>query len=279
MDVIKDIENYIMLLKSNFKLFISLHPSINKETLISSGQLMRFNFHENSYCAFIKQNSKANSHCVECQKKVFNACSKGIFNGVCFTGVSERVYPFGNGDEITGFISVSGYKTENADSYFEKLSKQYAFSKNELACIYETLKPIKPNDNYLDTLIKPLCHMIELAYKKESFNNRELPFGEQVARYIKQNRNADITSQSICKQFNCSRSFMSTEFNKFKGKGIREYINELRINDAKALLSTTNLTVTEIAFTIGFNSSNYFSKLFTEAVGFSPLGYRKASRK
>ena len=72
---------------------------------------------------------------------------------------------------------------------------------------------------------------------------------------------------------------MSLLFNREMGKSIREYINELRIRDAKVLLKTTNLTVTDIAFTVGFNSSNYFAELFKKKEGLSPLQYKKASRQ
>ena len=71
---------------------------------------------------------------------------------------------------------------------------------------------------------------------------------------------------------------MSTQFNKATAKSLREYINELRISDAKRLLKESSLSVTEIAFLIGFDSSNYFSEIFKKQVGISPLKYRKASR-
>ena len=57
--------------------------------------------------------------------------------------------------------------------------------------------------------------------------------------------------------------------------GIREYITVLRIEDAKELLTRSNLTVSEIAYAVGFSDSNYFSSQFKQAVGVSPLCYKK----
>lgn len=275
MDILNHIRDYIIFLKQTCKLYISIHPAPEKETLISSGDLMRFNFHENSYCSYIKQSAKIKKHCADCQKKVFAKCGTHPFNGVCFAGVQERIYPITSGKSVTGFISVSGYTTDNASSYFQRLSEKYGFSISELTAAYNTLAEKFPEEEYLDTLLYPLCHMLELAYKNEVSPEKELSFAEKLLRYIQQYHNQNITSQNICKHFACCRTYMSTEFNRYTGKTIRQYINELRISDAKNLLENTNMTVTEIAFTVGFSSSAYFSELFKTSEGSSPLQYRK----
>ena len=48
-----------------------------------------------------------------------------------------------------------------------------------------------------------------------------------------------------------------------------------RINRACMLLRQTDKPVTEIAFDVGFNDSNYFTRQFRKATGFSPREYRK----
>ena len=279
MDIIVNIAEYINFLKERCHLYVSLHPILLEQPLLSSGRLMRYNFHENFYCALIKQNTAANKRCLQCQKQVVSACTGGVFNGTCFAGVRERVYPISNGETITGFISVSGYQTQSPHTYFIRLADKYGFSSSELQSAYETLKAEMPSDEELDTLLLPLCYMIELAYRKSDIPESALSLFQQIVAFIKQNRNQNITSKDICQHFSCSRSYMSTLFNRKMGKSIREYINELRIRDAKVLLKTTNLTVTDIAFTVGFNSSNYFAELFRKKEGLSPLQYKKASRQ
>ena len=55
-----------------------------------------------------------------------------------------------------------------------------------------------------------------------------------------------------------------------------EYLMDYRIQSAKKLLETTDLTVTEIALRCGFNSSSYFTKQFHRLCGKTPALYRKA---
>ena len=64
-------------------------------------------------------------------------------------------------------------------------------------------------------------------------------------------------------------------FKSSSGMTIRAYANLLKLEDAKKLLSETDLSITEIALDTGFNDVSYFIKLFKKQFGISPLKYRK----
>lgn len=57
------------------------------------------------------------------------------------------------------------------------------------------------------------------------------------------------------------------------------YITKYRISTAVSLLQNTSLSITEIALSVGFNSSSYFSKIFREHIGVTPFHYRKSNQK
>ena len=142
--------------------------------------------------------------------------------------------------------------------------------------MYVQLETHFPRKEDIDVLILPLCQMLELALiKTQNENPKNISFPEKVMRYIIQYHAQNITSDDICNYFSCSRSYMSTEFNKYYGKSIRQCLTELRIEDAKTLLENTKLSVTEISYSVGFADSNYFSNIFKKSVGLSPLAYRK----
>ena len=54
------------------------------------------------------------------------------------------------------------------------------------------------------------------------------------------------------------------------------YLIRYRIQKAKHLLAAGDKTITEIALEVGFSDNNYFSRVFREEVGVSPLAYRLA---
>lgn len=279
MKTLNSIRNYILFLKNEHGLSVSLHPA-GFDPILNSSQLRMFNIHTSPYCTYVKTSKDAQKHCVFMQKKVFERCKTGSFCGTCYAGVQETVYPIINGKECVAFVSVSGYKTDKPESYLQKLVEEYGFDITGLKRNYELLKGDKPSGAYIDTLIQPLLNMLELAYlKMGNTKENETVFAQKVANYIREVRNQNITSWEICREFSCSRSYMSTEFNKHFGKTIPEYITELRMEDAKALLCNSSLNITEIAYCVGFSDANYFSSLFKKLNHITPSAYRKASRK
>ena len=80
-------------------------------------------------------------------------------------------------------------------------------------------------------------------------------------------------------QMNLSVSHFAHIFKKHIGISPIQYRNILRINNAKTLLLTTNLSIEDIAFQLGYTSVSIFSKRFKEATNLSPLNYRKSRRQ
>jgi AraC-like DNA-binding protein len=71
-----------------------------------------------------------------------------------------------------------------------------------------------------------------------------------------------------------SRFHFARAFRSAYGETPRTYLTRRRVERAKMLLRTANLTVTEICFLVGFASLGSFSSRFRELVGQSPTGYR-----
>ncbi len=279
MSLIEQIKSYILFLKKDMGLQITLHPS-GVEGVIMPTELSVFNIHDNSYCIFAKSCNELYDHCIECQKKVRQRVKQGSFIGTCHAGVKELIYPITDGTERGGFISVSGYKSENAPSYLKRLSQKYALPYRQLQEVYDSLQDEMPPKDRVDTLISPLIRMLELAYlQKESLPTPTLSFADEVAIYINRHHCRDITSEDICRRFNCSRSYMSGCFNRDMGMSVREYITRLRIEDAKQLLIHSKISITEIALTVGYTDSNYFTNLFKNKVGVTPGEYRKKAKR
>ena len=254
---------------------VTLHP-YGKESLITSSELISFNIHESPYCIYVKSHPAAQKHCIERQCKVFDRCKDGSFCGRCYAGVTEYVYPISNGRELVGFISVSGYRSEGADSFISRCAKRYSIDKAALTRLYSSLSDSLPKKEEIDTLLTPLCNMLELAYiKSEDSAAADESQVSRITAYIKRNHNQNITLDDLCRHFSCSHSHLSHVFKKSIGKSFREYLTELRIEDAKALLLHSRLSVTEIALSVGFSDSNYFSNVFKKSVGISPLSFRK----
>lgn len=82
------------------------------------------------------------------------------------------------------------------------------------------------------------------------------------------------TVQYVADSLNVSPKYLSGLLKTLTGKGTRQHIHEKLIDKAKEKLSTTNLSISEIAYELGFEHSQSFSKLFKTKTDLSPLEFR-----
>lgn len=82
------------------------------------------------------------------------------------------------------------------------------------------------------------------------------------------------TVQFLAERLNLSPSYLSDMLRSLTGQNAQQHIHEKLIEKAKELLSTTGLTISEIAYQLGFEHSQSFSKLFKKKTKLSPLEFR-----
>lgn len=97
----------------------------------------------------------------------------------------------------------------------------------------------------------------------------------KVKEYIAENLNENITIKDLAKLVNMSSSHFSRVFKQQTGFSPYDYILISRLNRAKYLLQTTNMTIASVAYEVGFNSESNFIYFFTENEGISPGKFRK----
>ena len=98
-------------------------------------------------------------------------------------------------------------------------------------------------------------------------------------QYMTANSAENLTLESMARRAMLSESHFSRLFKSTTSIGFKEYLNMLRVREAQRLLLNTSASVCEIAFSCGFNDSNYFSNSFKKITGITPLEYRKLKRK
>ena len=100
---------------------------------------------------------------------------------------------------------------------------------------------------------------------------------DDIVDYIRNNITKELTLSSISEYVSMSPTYLHRIFREATGMTIREYIEEQRITDAIRLLTTTNMTLTEIALESGFSSQSYFSFVFKRKMKMTPRQYVKKS--
>lgn len=93
-------------------------------------------------------------------------------------------------------------------------------------------------------------------------------------RYMHEQISLELNQSELAYQVGMSRSYFSQCFKRFFGVSFGDVLRTLRLNAAKQLLITTQLTISEIANRVGFVDHKYFSRAFKAQLGVYPTEYR-----
>ena len=283
--LLNDVSAYIDFLTNQHKLHVSIHQ-LDKLVNSFMDNLMPWNVHAIPYCQCVKRNMEARDECVNRQIKLFESIGEKPFFGTCWAGMGEYVFPipnlYGTG---RGFVSVSGYKGDSAKAKAQmiKISQKYDIPYAELQQTYSGLMTEYPPIDELSVLIQPLVHMIALLLNYLHDTTTQFPekhsssgrLFTSICHMLKNDYSTHYSVEDLARMFNCSASHISHIFLKHGGCSYHTYVNNIRINAAKLLLTSTNMNIQQISDHLGYTNSNYFSTVFKRTVGMSPREHRR----
>lgn len=99
----------------------------------------------------------------------------------------------------------------------------------------------------------------------------------EIIGYINNCYFEDITLETISEKYYLSTFYFSRTFKEITGFNFVEYLNNVRIKEAKKLLLNTNMTISDISDAVGFKSNTHFGRVFKNIEGTSPSSYKKKS--
>ena len=108
-------------------------------------------------------------------------------------------------------------------------------------------------------------------YKKESLYSKPILM---CLNYIDSHFNEKITLDVVAEAVGMNPCYLATLFKKETGKTFGNYLMDIRINTAQALLTKTDYTYSQIAYSLAFCSQSHFTKTFRERTGYTPKEYR-----
>ena len=115
-------------------------------------------------------------------------------------------------------------------------------------------------------------------YATESITAAAAGFMGKAIQYINENIASELDIDNICRAINVSKYYFCRKFKLHTGLTVMGYILNTRIVLAQGDLEKTDASITEISEKYGFSSASYFCRVFKEAIGCTPLQYRKRFR-
>jgi AraC-like DNA-binding protein len=88
----------------------------------------------------------------------------------------------------------------------------------------------------------------------------------------------DLSLDTIARLVSYEKSHICKEFKKHLGRSLMGYLFEYRVQQAQRLLMTSEKSITEIAYLVGFKTPAHFSRIFTQMTGLAPLQWKKQNK-
>ena len=148
---------------------------------------------------------------------------------------------------------------------YMKKRKEYPFGADQMLKI--------SLETFLVMLVREFLNTGDEA---ESDNHSTMRSIENVHKYISEHYSEKINLNTLCFIFGTNKTSLCRDFKIVYGQTVLEYVQTLRIKAAKKMLRNDEMTVTQMAELLGFDSVHYFSRLFKKYTGVSPTDYLRS---
>lgn len=166
---------------------------------------------------------------------------------------------------------------------------EYARQAVQLQAFDYVLKPVPKSD--LNKLLDRLDEHLQMKYPDDLHTNSELVKEEsssytgdgtvlvhKVTEYIDDHyQDPELSIGRVASMFHINPTYLSKRMKQEIGQSFLDYVTELRIAKAKEILDdiNSNIKIGDLAIKVGYKSQYYFSRVFKNRVGSSPLEYKK----
>lgn len=128
--------------------------------------------------------------------------------------------------------------------------------------------------SYLGGILEKLSILIQARSKIEGMRKE---IADSID-YLKRNYHRELSLGALASRFHMNSNYFSNVFKKETGDTFVGYLQNIRIDQAKALLRQTDVKVFDIAAQVGIHNYHYFCKAFKKITGMTPIQYRLMTR-
>jgi AraC-like DNA-binding protein/ligand-binding sensor protein len=239
----------------------------------------------NAFCAMMAAKSASCAACLRMQERLSEAAVNGPAMAKCHFGLTEVAVPVKLGESVLGTLVTGQVFTQKPGAAeFERAMKA-------LRRMGIKLDRAEARKAFLATRVVPrsqlqsIMRLLEICADHLStkagqlavrIENVEPMAVIRAKEFIRQNFQEDISLADVARAVCTSRFTICKLFRRHAGVTFTEFVSQFRVERAKELLANPNLRISEIAFTVGFQSITHFNRSFRALAGQAPTAYRES---
>lgn len=131
--------------------------------------------------------------------------------------------------------------------------------------------------NMIEQTIEVACPKDEKSEDDRNYD-AQVQIIEDVKNFLTENIDKRYTIEELSSMFHINRTTLKTTFKTIYGSPVSAYMKEFRVKRAMELLINTDMTVSEIAISVGYETPSKFTAAFKDISGVLPKDYRKNNR-
>lgn len=218
-----------------------------------------------------------------------NNISFPIRRGMLFltTPADYHTYSLGSGEsfEMYNVQFRSDHLDENVSSYLYSCTEPIALflegaqfnelfdTLDKLTDVFSEKKPMY--EIVTRNMIENICVQLVNCINTRQPDMSRYSVIRNTVIFVKNNYRERITLRDAAAYAGLSEAYFSHIFSSVMGMGFANYVRNIRLDAAANLLKSTELTAKEICYSTGFGNRNYFTEVFGERFGMSPIEYRE----
>jgi len=252
--------------------------------------------HSVGYCDLVKTSPRGMRYCLKCKSLSIRKALKlrRLFIGQCYMGLTEIIKPVLFHDKPICIIYINNFflqeKREQMLGRIAKNSSNTGVKRDKLINMLEASQLISGAtlDEYAELaeilsniILNSLSDTTRLKNKSLSaspvYTSSSHWVIEAMENYVNSYYNREIKLSQLANLYFLNPQYLCRLFKNKTGTNFSSYVNKVRIDHARRLLSATGDDITDISMQVGFNNVTYFNRLFKKLVGATPGEYRRVN--
>ncbi len=240
------------------------------------------------FCRSVRKCRKVDELCFHCDEDAIHIVetTKKPYIYTCHFGFKEALIPVFINGNVVAMCFIGQLKNSIGFPDFSRICDKIVqldpdfFEMNnreELEAEFNSMRIMS------DDSIQALCSLIEriLPYcvDRGMISISKSTLHTELVYYVQKNIDKHIKLSDVTEALNISQAHLCRLVKQEFGMSFTEYVNDIKIKKAQTLLAETDYSVAEIAQGLGFEDSNYFSRLFKKLTGENARSYRKKGQK
>ena len=213
------------------------------------------------YCRAVQQETGGRERCIAFDQSLYKKVKASLQteSGLCPFGLMNIIKPVFYNDLLMGYLFFGQMRTQSEMQQENKLFDQLPLFTRQQVESVARLAAITVKHILTENMLRP----------------DENDLMQQAVCYIHSNLDQDLSIKTLASQVNISKSALYSKFHARFHCTVGEYLNQKRLEQSIPLLINTSLSIEEVSQRVGFSGASYYTKLFKQRMGLTPLNFRK----